>query len=73
MFRDTIQANFHAPERIDVFEYCEINYWTGRFRCSKEQLEDAVHTVGVAADKVEEYLGACWENRPRLPAPCMWI
>lgn len=41
--------------RINVHEDYEVRYWTSKFGCTKEELEKAVHAVGVSAKAVEEY------------------
>lgn len=42
--------------RVDVHEDYEVRYWTGKFGCTKAQLEAAVKAVGVMAKDVEAYL-----------------
>lgn len=42
--------------RVNVNEDYEVQYWTGRFNCSRQQLEDAVKAVGVSSERVEQYL-----------------
>lgn len=43
-------------KRVNVNEDYEVQYWTEKFGCSKEQLKKAVEAVGVMAERVEEYL-----------------
>jgi hypothetical protein len=43
--------------RINMNEDYEVQYWTKKFGCSKDELKDAVESVGVSAEKVEEFLG----------------
>jgi hypothetical protein len=48
-----------APQdssRVNVNEDYEVQYWTNKFNCSKEQLRDAVDSVGTSAEKVAEYI-----------------
>lgn len=42
--------------RVNVNEAHEVAYWTQRFGCSKDQLENAVRQVGVDASRVEAFL-----------------
>ncbi len=42
--------------RINMSEEYEVQYWTEKFGCSREQLQDAVDQVGSQADRVEEFL-----------------
>ena len=44
--------------RINIREDHEIRYWSTKFDCTREQLVDAVESVGAIADKVELYLAA---------------
>ena len=43
--------------RINVSQYHEVEYWTERFGCTKQQLLDAVRRVGNSADAVRRALG----------------
>ena len=42
--------------RIALGEDYEVEYWTGKFGCSRDRLEEAVKAVGNSADAVEKYL-----------------
>lgn len=42
--------------RIALGENYEVDYWTGKFGVSKEQLADAVAAVCNSADAVEKHL-----------------
>jgi hypothetical protein len=42
--------------RININEDYELQYWSDKFNCRKEDLVKAVNAVGVMAEKVEEYL-----------------
>jgi hypothetical protein len=42
--------------RVNVNEDYEVQYWTSKFNCSKEELKRAVDAVGPMADKVEAFL-----------------
>lgn len=42
--------------RIALSEDYEVDYWTGKFGVSKEQLADVVAVVGNSADAVEKHL-----------------
>ncbi len=43
--------------RISLDEDYEVRYWTNELGVSKEQLADAVKSVGNSVDKVREHLG----------------
>ena len=48
-----------APQdssRINIREDYEVRYWTEKFGCTKQQLEDAVKKVGTSAEAVETEL-----------------
>ena len=42
--------------RISLQEGWEVTYWCVKFGCTETQLRDAVASVGVSANRVEEYL-----------------
>ena len=42
--------------RVNVNEDYEVQYWTGKFGCTREQLKAAVEKVGVMAKDVEAEL-----------------
>jgi hypothetical protein len=42
--------------RVNINEDYEVQYWTNKFGCSKEELVNAVNAVGTSAEKVEAYL-----------------
>lgn len=42
--------------RINIHEDYEVQYWTRRFNCTKEQLIEAVTKVGVSVQAVEDFL-----------------
>jgi hypothetical protein len=51
--------------RINLNEEYEVQYWTDKFGCSREELKDAVSSVGTSAEMVSEYLGmATGKKRP---------
>ncbi len=43
--------------RISLNEEHEVSYWTKELGVSREQLEEAVKSVGNNADRVREHLG----------------
>jgi hypothetical protein len=43
--------------RIDVHETYELGYWSRKFGVSREQLAEAVQTVGTNAEDVASELG----------------
>ena len=45
------------PTKINLHQSYEVTYWCTKFRCTKEQLRDAVDAVGVSVRKVKQYLG----------------
>ena len=47
-----------APQdaaRVNVNEDYELEYWSKRFDCSRDELKAAVKQVGVSADAVEGF------------------
>lgn len=42
--------------RVNTSEDYEVRYWTQKFGCSKEQLLQAVQSVGPGAAAVEQHL-----------------
>ena len=42
--------------RINVHEAWEVRYWTEKFGCTKEQLEEAVKAAGPKVSDVEKQL-----------------
>jgi len=48
------------PDRslINMGEQYEVEYWTKRFGCTKQRLQQAVNAVGSSATKVEAWLKA---------------
>lgn len=49
-----------APEdqtRINVNQPHEVAYWCEKFKCTEEELREAVDAVGVSVKKVKQYLG----------------
>ncbi|BDC47690.1 DUF3606 domain-containing protein [Bryobacterales bacterium F-183] len=52
--------NLRGPadaSRINLSEDYEVRYWTEKFGCTREELEDAVEKVGSSAAAVEVELG----------------
>ena len=41
---------------MNVQENWEVEYWTGKWGCTKAELKAAVQAVGASAEKVEAYL-----------------
>lgn len=56
MSDDKNKKNPQDSSRVNVHESYEVEYWTKRFHCTKEQLEAAVRKVGVSVRAVEEEL-----------------
>jgi hypothetical protein len=44
------------PQRINVHERWEVEYWTKKFGCTSAELVKAVSAVGVSAAAVEQWL-----------------
>ena len=44
--------------RVNIGEEYELKYWTGKFGCTRYQLEMAVRKVGAMAKEVEKELKA---------------
>jgi len=44
--------------RINLSEEWELEYWSAAFHCTRDQLREAVKTVGNSADEVRMYLHA---------------
>ncbi|WP_084608535.1 DUF3606 domain-containing protein [Xylanibacter oryzae] len=42
--------------KINIHEEYEVNYWCQKFKCTKQELKNAVYTVGDSVVKVESYL-----------------
>ena len=56
MSDDTSNRGPQDASRVNVHEEWEVRYWTKKFDCSKQQLEDAVKAVGPMATAVESHL-----------------
>ena len=44
------------PERININEEIELNWWSNEFKVSKEQLMEAIDSVGCFPGAVKYYL-----------------
>ena len=53
---DTQKRGGQDRDRISLSQEHELDYWTEKFGVSRDELRDAVETVGNDADKVEQYL-----------------
>ncbi|HEY6978428.1 MAG TPA: DUF3606 domain-containing protein [Chitinophagaceae bacterium] len=42
--------------RINIYEESELNWWSNEFKVSKEQIKEAVDSVGTFAGAVKYYL-----------------
>ena len=51
-------TTWQDQRRIDLARAYEVRDWCKNFRCSKEELHDAVKAVGPSAQKVRDYLRA---------------
>ena len=54
---DEARAEPHDSRQIALSKCYEVRDWCHRFRCTKEELHDAVKAVGPSVQKVREYLG----------------
>ena len=45
------------PQRININQPWEVEYWCDRLGCTESQLRDAVSTVGPMVKDVKAYLG----------------
>lgn len=43
--------------KINVHESWELTYWSGKFGITKDQLKNAIKTVGTSVVAVKRYLG----------------
>ena len=57
MTDDTTLRRPQDSSRIALGEDYEVRYWTEKFGVSRDQLADAVKTVGNGADAVARHLG----------------
>ncbi len=55
MAKNPFKKNPEDAYMINMNESWEIIYWCKKFNCSKNQLEQAVQTVGIVPDKVRDY------------------
>jgi len=44
------------PERININEELELNFWSNEFKVSQEELKEAVDSVGTFPGAVKYYL-----------------
>jgi len=44
------------PTKVNIHEEWEVQYWCGKFNCTRGQLTQAVNAVGVLVSKVHAYL-----------------
>lgn len=57
MVDDTGLRSPQDRSRIALGQEHEVRYWTGKWNISREELEDAVKTVGNSAAAVARHLG----------------
>jgi hypothetical protein len=58
----------HAPRHdkfISLEDEYQIDYWTGKFSVTRDQLAKAIGRVGRSAEALEKYLKRC--SRPLAP------
>lgn len=53
---DKTKRNSPDNKRIDIHDENEIKDWTRSFRCTRDELINAVEQVGTSTEKVREYL-----------------
>jgi hypothetical protein len=46
----------HLPLRIDIRQEDDLDYWSERFRVSREKLQNTVERIGPLVRDVEEHL-----------------
>lgn len=56
MSDDKTKKKPQDASKISLEEPYEVNWWCGKFNCTKEQLTAAVKAVGHSAKAVEKYL-----------------
>ena len=56
MTRDDYLPGPVDRNRIELVEDHELKYWTREFRCSAEQLLEAIESVGIEATAVGEFI-----------------
>ena len=42
--------------RVNIYDVSDVTRWCERFGCTKQQLRDAVTTVGTSAEAVRDYI-----------------
>lgn len=47
---------FDGERIIDIFDQDDIKYWCKKFKCDKDDLIDAVLTIGRKSKQVNDYL-----------------
>jgi hypothetical protein len=57
MADDKTKTGSQDRSRIAMGEDYEVEYWTKKFRVSREVLADAVESVGTSAQAVADFLG----------------
>jgi len=57
MADDKTKTGMQDRSRIAMGEDYEVEYWTRKFRVSREVLADAVKSVGTSAQAVADFLG----------------
>lgn len=53
---DKLKTSPDDSTRINIHESYEVQYWTDKFRCTKDELEAAVKAVGNSAWAVQTHL-----------------
>ncbi|MCE3258871.1 MAG: hypothetical protein K0S12_512 [Bacteroidetes bacterium] len=56
MSDDKTKIRPQDASRINLNEEYEIQYWTKKLNCSREELEQAVKAVGSSAENVQKFL-----------------
>jgi hypothetical protein len=44
--------DWNVPLRVNVYEKAQLDYWTARFGCTREELRRTVFKVGVSTELV---------------------
>ncbi len=58
MSDDKTKKRPQDSSRINIHEAYEVNWWCDQFKCTRQQLVDAVNAVGTSAAKVRAHLKA---------------
>ena len=69
MSDDLSNGSQENPNRVNIREDGAVRFWTGKFGCTKQQLEQAVKKVGPKVGAVRTELGRKAPLRPQRREP----